>query len=69
MQTLKSWATKWPTQIFTNSLFQFDCLILISAFIFGYNNIGHSTQNICIHLLKRYFRLTHLCIKYLTKKK
>lgn len=56
MQTLKSWASKWPSQIITNSLFQFDCLILISAFIFGYSNIGSSSRQVFKYLIKRYIR-------------
>lgn len=56
MQTLKSWASKWPTQIITNSLFQFDCLILISAFTFGYYNIENSQKKIVQYLVTRYIK-------------
>lgn len=56
MQTLKSWATKWPSQIFTNSLFQFDCFILISAFIFANINIDSTWAGLIKYLLRRYLR-------------
>lgn len=56
MQTLKSWATKWPSQIFTNSLFQFDCFILISAFLFAHINIENNGLSLMKYILRRYLK-------------
>lgn len=56
MQTLKSLASKWISQLFTNSLFQFDCLLLISAFLFGFYNIQNTSLQCIKYVLIRYIK-------------
>ena len=58
MQTIKTLAMKWPMQIFTNSLVQFECLILISAFSLAYYNIGKSTKEVINFVAKKYLRFS-----------
>lgn len=59
MQMLKSWASNWTSQVLTNSLFQFDCLILITAFAFGYVNIGNSGMHVLKYWFRQYVKYVH----------
>ena len=60
MQSIKTLAMKWPMQIFTNSLVQFECLILISAFSLAYYNIGKTAKEVIIFIAKKYLRFWFL---------
>lgn len=62
LQTLKSLASRWWAQMLTNSVYQFDCLLLLSAFIFGYHNIENSYHKMLKYLAKRYFKILLLFI-------
>ncbi|KPM08831.1 hypothetical protein QR98_0073560 [Sarcoptes scabiei] len=62
LKTFRLWATKWPSQIITNSLFQFDSLILINAFIFGYKITPKNRKQWIECLIRKYLKMVTLMI-------
>lgn len=57
LQTLKAWASRWWAQVLTNSVYQFDCLLLLSAFTFGYHNVEHSGHKVWRYVVKRCLKI------------